>query len=42
MEFYLIMKVPIRGETFVTKKIVQGLITNKNGIKKNFFRKSLF
>ena len=28
---------PIRGETFVTKKIVQGLINIKNGKQKNFF-----
>ena len=25
MEYYLIMKVPRRGETFVTKKIIRGL-----------------
>ena len=28
---------PIRGETFVTKKIIQGLIRIKKVIKKNYF-----
>ena len=28
---------PIRGETFVTRKIIQGLIRIKKVIKKNYF-----
>ena len=28
---------PIRGETFVTKKIIQGLIRIKKGNQKNYF-----
>ena len=28
---------PIRGETFVTKKIIQGLVRIKQGFQKNYF-----
>ena len=33
---------PIRGETFVTKKIVQALVRIKKGSQKNYFRQFVF
>ena len=41
MEFYLITRV-LRGETFVTKKIIQGLIKIKNGYQKKLFLGNLY
>ena len=37
MEFYLIMKVPVRGETFVTRKITRALARIKLGLQKNLY-----
>ena len=34
MAYYLIMKAPRRGETFVTKKIIRALVRIKMGIQK--------
>ena len=39
MEYYLIMKALVRGETFVTKKIIMALMQNKiKETKKIIFR----
>ena len=37
MEFLFNHESPIRGETFVTKKIIQGLVRIKLGFQKNYF-----
>ena len=33
---------PVRGETFVTKKIIQGLVNIKKGLQKKFFSSNIY
>ena len=42
MEFYLIMKAPLRGETFVTKKITQNVAKRYSGKKEILYLGNLY